>query len=178
MPNKSSPQQASTQAERDNQTISDQRDTISDQKRQIASQRNEMQGLQEQIEAAKFDLPLLKIADDILMVPLVGAMDSVKAQKVMEDILNHIRLQESRVVIIDIAGINIVDSSVASHLIKIAKATRLMGCKSVISGISPMIARNIVNLGMDVSELVTTNTLKDAMTKAYEYVGFKLEQVQ
>lgn len=145
---------------------------------EIASQRSEINEMQEQIESAKFDLPLLKIAEQILMVPLVGAMDSVKSQKVMEDILWNIKQQETKVAVIDIAGVSIVDSSVATHLIKIAKATRLMGCKVIISGISPVIAQNIVNLGMDVTTLETTNTLKDAIFKAYNAVGYTLVKVE
>lgn len=156
------------------QQIDDQNKTIDDQNYKIGEQRAEIDDLQEQLISARFDLPLLKIADNVLMVPLVGAMDSVKSQKVMEDILLNIKEQATRVVVIDIAGINIVDSSVASHLIKIAKATRLMGCKAVVSGISPIIAQNIVNLGVDVSDLITTNTLQDAMEQAYRLVGYAL----
>lgn len=140
----------------------------------IDEQRAEMDALNTQIEAAKFDLPMLKITQNILMVPLVGAMDSVKSQKVMEDILNTIRQEDLRAVIVDIAGISIVDSSVALHLIKIAKATKLMGCKAIISGISPLIANNIVNLGVNVGDLVTTNTLSDALKTAYNHLGLEL----
>ena len=148
--------------------------TIQSQNSKIDEQRAEIDDLQEQLIAGRFDLPLLKIAENVLMIPLVGSMDSVKSQKVMEDILLNIKEQATRVAVIDIAGINIVDSSVAAHLIKIAKATRLMGCKAIVSGISPLIAQNIVNLGMDVSDLITTNTLQDAMHKAYELIGFEL----
>ena len=111
------------------------------------------------------------------MVPLVGSMDSEKSQKVMENILINIKVQETKVVIIDIAGITVVDSSVAAHLIKIAKASKLMGCRSIISGISPNIAQNIVNLGVDISNIETTNTLKDSMIKAYKYIGYELKKI-
>jgi rsbT co-antagonist protein RsbR len=111
------------------------------------------------------------------MVPLVGSIDSVKSQKIMEDILVSISLQETRVVIVDIAGISAIDSSVAAHLIKIAKATKLMGCRCIISGISPAIAQNIVNPGVDTSDIETTNTLKDSMKKAYNYVGYELTKI-
>lgn len=147
---------------------------ITEQTGTIDSQREEIADLKDQISAAKFDLPLLKIADTVLMVPLVGTLDSVKSQKVMEDILINIKLEEIRVLVIDIAGIKVVDSSVAAHLVKIAKATRLMGCKSIVSGISPNIAQSIVNLGVDTSGIETTNTLKDAMTLAYSAIGIEL----
>lgn len=141
---------------------------------QIKSQNEQIKDMQNQIDASHFDIPLLKIAEEVLMVPLVGSMDSVKSQQVMENILLNIKIQETKVVIIDIAGITVVDSSVAAHLIKIAKASKLMGSKSIISGISPNIAQNIVNLGVDISDIETTNTLKDSMIKAYKYIGYEL----
>ncbi|WP_024953617.1 STAS domain-containing protein [Sulfurospirillum arcachonense] len=140
----------------------------------ITSQENRITDLENELEGSRFEIPLLKIAEGVLMVPLMGTMDSVKSQKVMEDILINIKLNETKVVVIDIAGITVIDSSVAAHLIKIAKATNLMGCKSIVSGISPIIATNIVNLGVDVSDIETTNTLKDSMVKAYNYIGYEL----
>lgn len=158
----------------ENAKIQHQNATIASQNSKINEQKTEIEDLNEQIIASRFDLPLLKIAENVLMVPLVGSMDSVKSQKVMEDILINIKVQSTRVALIDIAGINIVDSSVAAHLVKIAKATRLMGCRAIVSGISPLVAQNIVNLGMDVSDLITTTTLQDAMREAYKLIGYDL----
>lgn len=158
----------------ENAKIQHQNATIASQNSKINEQKTEIEDLNEQIIASRFDLPLLKIAENVLMVPLVGSMDSVKSQKVMEDILINIKVQSTRVALIDIAGINIVDSSVAAHLVKIAKATRLMGCRAIVSGISPLVAQNIVNLGMDVSDLITTTTLQDAMREAYKLIGYEL----
>ena len=144
------------------------------QTQEIKDQKSRIEDLESELEGAKFDIPLLKVAEGVLMIPLIGTMDSVKSQRVMEDILFNIKANETKVAVIDIAGITVVDSSVASHLIKIAKSTNLMGCRSVISGISPLIATNIVNLGVDTSTIETTNTLSDALKKAYEYIGFEL----
>ncbi|WP_196138096.1 STAS domain-containing protein [Aliikangiella sp. G2MR2-5] len=148
----------------------------SDKTNKIQSQQKEIDGLYDQIESSRFDLPMLKIAERVLMVPLVGAVDSVKSQKIMEDVLDSIKPMSLRVVVLDIAGIKVVDSAVAAHLIKIAKATKLMGCKTIITGISPIISQNIVNLGVDVRDIDTTSTLQDGMQKAYEAVGLKLVQ--
>lgn len=147
---------------------------IKNQQDRIDEQNFQIQGMQNQIDSLNFDMPILKIAEEILMVPLIGTIDSVKSQKILESILFSIKELESKVIVIDIAGITVVDSSVAAHLIKIAKATKLMGCKSIVSGISPNIAQNIVNLGVDTSDIETTNTLKDSMVKAYNYIGFEL----
>lgn len=142
--------------------------------KKIESQQETITDLENQIVASTFDLPLLKIADNVLMVPLVGSIDSVKSQKVMEDVLKNIRDEECRVIVLDLAGIRVVDSAVAAQLIKIVNASRLMGCNTILSGISPTIAQNIVNLGLDLSMINSTNTLKDAMVQAYELIGYKL----
>ena len=143
----------------------------------IDSQQSTIDNLNEQIAANRFDLPLLKVTNKMLMIPLVGVIDSAKAQNVMDDILAYIWRNETRVLIMDIAGTNLVDSAVAAHLIKIAKATKLMGCHTIISGLSPIIANNIVNLGVDTGDLNTTNTLEDAMARGFSLIGFELTAV-
>ena len=85
--------------------------------------------------------PVAEIWDDILMLPLVGIIDSKRAQDIMTAVLSRIAETHSRTLILDISGVAVVDTAVANHLIKITKATRLMGCACTISGISPAIAQ-------------------------------------
>lgn len=158
--------------------LNGQEQELQDKQDRIDVQDKEISDLQDQIEFSKVELPLLRISENILMVPLIGTLDSVSSQKVMEDILFYIKQQATKVVILDIAGITVVDSSVAAHLIKIAKATKLMGCQSIMSGISPVIAQNIVNLGIDVSNIETTNTLQDSMARAYNLVGYEIVKIK
>jgi rsbT co-antagonist protein RsbR len=150
---------------------------LDNQQQTIDTQQSTIDNLNDQIIANRFDLPLLKVTNSMLMIPLVGVIDSAKAQIVMDDILAYIWRNETRVLIMDIAGTNLVDSAVAAHLIKIVKATKLMGCRTIISGLSPIIANNIVNLGVDTRELDTTNTLEDAMTRGYTLVGYELTAI-
>lgn len=152
-------------------------DKVDEQQLTIEKQQATIDDLNDQIVANRFDLPLLKVTNSMLMIPLVGVIDSTKAQSVMDNILAYIWQNETRVLIMDIAGTNLVDSAVASHLIKIAKATKLMGCRTIISGLSPVIANNIVKLGVDTRELDTTNTLEDAMTRGYTMVGYELTAI-
>jgi methyl-accepting chemotaxis protein len=83
------------------------------------------------------------------------------------------RISETRakVFVMDISGVSTVDTAVANQLIKITKATQLMGCESIISGISPAIARTIVELGIHVGEVKTTATLRDAFEIALRMIG-------
>ena len=115
--------------------------------------------------------PVTQIWEDILMLPMVGVIDSKRAQDVMSTVLAKVFDTRAKVFIMDISGVAVVDSAVANHLIKITKSTGLMGCTSLVSGISPAIAQTMVNLGFDVSEISTCATLRDALESAFQMIG-------
>ena len=110
--------------------------------------------------------PVTEIWDDILILPLVGIIDSKRAQDIMTAVLSKISETHAKKLILDISGVAIVDTAVANHLIKITKSTKLMGCTCTISGISPAIAQTMVELGINVVDIRTTATLKDALQLA------------
>ena len=115
--------------------------------------------------------PVTSIWDDILMLPIVGILDSKRAQELMYSILLKISETRSKVLILDISGVAVVDTAVANHIIKITKATKLMGCHCTLSGISPAIAQTIIELGIDVGSMSTTSTLRDALQMAFNSIG-------
>jgi len=123
------------------------------------------------------EMPILEISNEIFMIPMIGIIDSIKSQKLMENILENIQAKQSKVVVVDISGITTIDSAVAAHLIKITKATMLMGCKSIVSGISPAIAQTIVNIGIDIANIDTTANLKNALEKAFNLCNFRLSKI-
>ena len=112
----------------------------------------------------------------ILLLPIVGIIDSGRAQDIMNAMLTAISETQSRVIIMDISGVAVVDTQVANHMIQITKATRLMGCESTISGLSPSIAETIVQLGIDVGKVKTTATLKDALSSAFRRIGMAIRE--
>ncbi|MEX1039007.1 MAG: protoglobin domain-containing protein [Pirellulaceae bacterium] len=112
--------------------------------------------------------PVTEVWNDILMLPIVGIIDSKRAQDIMTAVLQKIAETHSRSLILDISGVAVVDTAVANHLIKISKASRLMGCTCTISGVSPAIAQTIVELGINVGDIRTTATLKDALGAAFQ----------
>ena len=120
--------------------------------------------------------PVTAIWEDILMLPVVGIIDSKRAQEVMNAILVAIAQTQSKAIIMDISGVAVVDTAVANHLIKITKATKLMGCECTISGVSPAIAQTMVELGIDVGTVKTTSTLKDALSLAFEATGTEIRK--
>ena len=119
--------------------------------------------------------PVTALWENILMLPVVGIIDSRRAQDIMASMLARIAETRSCVIILDISGVAVVDTAVANHLIKITKATKLMGCECTISGVSPAIAQTIVELGIDVGDIKTTSTLRDALTDAFRQTGTVLK---
>jgi rsbT co-antagonist protein RsbR len=120
--------------------------------------------------------PVTNIWDGILLLPLVGLIDSRRARDVMNATLEKIAQSQARVFILDISGVGVVDTAVANHLIKISRATRLMGCECVISGLSPAIAQSIVDLGIEVGDVQTTATMKEALAAAFGRLGLDIRQ--
>jgi rsbT co-antagonist protein RsbR len=110
--------------------------------------------------------PVTSIWEGVLLLPLVGVVDSQRTQDIMEKTLSRIAESRARVFVMDISGVVTVDTAVANNFIRITQATRLMGCDCIISGISPSVARTLVELGANVGEVRTTATLRDALQLA------------
>jgi len=123
--------------------------------------------LEEQNEALRErSTPVAPIAKNVLLLPLVGFIDSKRAQDMMEAMLTNIAEQQAKVFILDISGVTIVDTAVANHLIKMTKASHLMGCHCIISGVSGLIAQTIVELGIQIDEIDTRANMRDALAAA------------
>lgn len=122
--------------------------------------------------------PITSIWQGILLLPLVGIIDSRRAHDLMTSMLTKIAETRSKIFILDISGVAVVDTAVANHLIKITKATHLMGCECIISGISPAIATTVVELGVEVGDIKTTATLRDALEEAFGRTGVELQTAQ
>jgi rsbT co-antagonist protein RsbR len=115
--------------------------------------------------------PIAALWDGILMLPIVGILDSRRAEDIMQRMLEQVAEKQAIVFILDISGVAVVDTAVANHLIRMTKAARLMGCETIVSGLSPSVARTIVELGIDVGDMRTTGNLRDALRVAFERAG-------
>jgi len=118
--------------------------------------------------------PVIKLWDRILILPIVGVVDSYRAQQMMDTMLNKLKQTSSKIIILDIQGVAAVDTAVANHLIKIAKATRLMGCTCIISGISPAVAQSLVQLGIELGNILTNSDLQEALADAFRILNYKV----
>lgn len=127
-------------------------------------------------KSLEMDTPVTMIWDDVLMLPIVGVVDSQRAHNIMEAMLNTLAETESKVVILDIQGVPAVDTAVANYLIKITQATQLMGATCIVSGISPAIAQTLVQLGIPLSQVISMATLKDALAHAFRKLGLSVVQ--
>jgi rsbT co-antagonist protein RsbR len=107
--------------------------------------------------------PVVKLWEGVVAVPLVGTLDSARAQVVMERLLQTLVDTSSPYAIIDITGVPAVDTQVAQHILKTVVAARLMGADCIISGIRPQIAQTIVALGIEFGDIATKSTLADAL---------------
>lgn len=130
----------------------------------------------QQTELLELSTPVVQLWDKILALPLIGTLDSVRTQIVMENLLQSIVDAEAEIAIIDITGVPAVDTLVAQHLIKTVSAARLMGADCIISGIRPQIAQTIVHLGLDLN-VVSKATMADAFALALKRTGQAVERI-
>lgn len=114
--------------------------------------------------------PVIQLWASILAIPLIGTLDSVRTQTVMENLLERIVSSRAAVAIIDITGVPTVDTLVAQHLIKTVSAARLMGADCIISGLRPQITQTIVHLGLEL-DVVSKATMAVAFALALRRLG-------
>ena len=120
--------------------------------------------------------PVVKLWEGVVAVPLVGTLDSARAQVVMERLLETLVETGSPYAIIDITGVPAVDTQVAQHILKTVVAARLMGADCIISGIRPQIAQTIVALGIEFGDIATKASLADALRHVLRQTGDRAAQ--
>lgn len=115
--------------------------------------------------------PVVPIYDEIIVLPLVGSIDSRRSAQIMEALLNGIQHYAAEIAIIDITGVSVVDTSVANHLIQTTRAASLLGAHCVLVGISAEVAQAMVHLGIDLSTVVTRSNLQAGIEYALDRLG-------
>ncbi len=110
--------------------------------------------------------PIAPVHDGILVVPLVGVFDAFRAQLLTETLLAGVVKARAQVVILDISGVPVFDAEAADHVVRTARAVRLLGTRLILVGLSPTVARTIIELGVDLAGLTTLSTLQDGLARA------------
>lgn len=113
--------------------------------------------------------PLIPIADRIVAMPLVGTIDSVRAQQAMQSLLEGVAAYHATIAVLDITGLTVVDSEVTQTLMRMVQAVKLLGAQVVLTGIQPHVAEMLVYLGVDLSGVITRSTLQDGVAYALSH---------
>jgi len=126
---------------------------------------------QQRQDMMELSTPVIKVWDKILTLPIIGTLDSRRAQLMMESLLQKIVQTGSTIAILDITGVKTMDTLVANHLIKTVTAARLMGARCILTGVSPAIAQTMVQLGIDLTQITTRAQMSDGIRLAFEMIG-------
>ena len=115
--------------------------------------------------------PVIPLSDDVLVLPLVGAIDSYRAQQVLSIVLEQLTETRARAVLLDITGVPVIDTQVAHTLIRTGQAVQLLGARMILTGIRPEIAQALVGLGVDLSAMITYSTLQRGLAEVERHTG-------
>ena len=127
---------------------------------------------QQQDSIRELSTPVLPVRERLLILPIIGVLDSARARQLTEQLLAGIRTHRAKVVVIDITGAPDVDTTVANHLVQTVDASRLMGASVIITGLSPTIAQTLVDLGVDLSKIHTMGDLQGGLEEAERLLGY------
>lgn len=118
--------------------------------------------------------PVLQIREGLLILPIIGMIDSQRAKQLTDGLLRSIRANRARMVVMDITGVAAVDSKVANHLIQTIAAARLMGSTVIVTGLSADVAQALVALGVDLGKISTTGDLQSGLEEAERMLGYRV----
>lgn len=122
--------------------------------------------LRQRDEILELSTPVIQVWDKVLALPIIGTLDTLRATRLTEGLLEKIAQTQAEVAILDISGVPTIDTQVAQHLLKTVQAAALMGTVSIMSGVRPETAQSMVHLGIDMGRLRSRNTLQDALQLA------------
>jgi len=133
--------------------------------------------IREQQEAIReLSTPVLQVRERLLILPIIGVLDSPRARQLTEQLLGAIQANRAKVVVIDITGVAAIDRTVANHLVQTVEASRLMGADAIITGLSSKIAQTLVDLGVDLSMMRTVGDLQGGLEEAERLISYKPTQ--
>ncbi|MBW2262029.1 MAG: PAS domain S-box protein [Deltaproteobacteria bacterium] len=119
----------------------------------------------QQMVIQELSTPLLQIWEGVIVLPVIGVVDTRRSAQIMERMLAEIVARQARYVILDITGVEVVDTRTADHFIKVVKASSLLGAKCIITGIRPAVAQTLVDIGVDLSSIKTLGNLREGLAE-------------
>jgi rsbT co-antagonist protein RsbR len=129
---------------------------------------------QQQEAIRELSTPVLQVRERLVILPIIGALDSLRARQLTEQLLRSIRTNRAKVVVIDITGVPEMDSTVANSLVQTVDASRLMGASVIITGLSADIALTLVTIGVDLSKMNAVGDLQGGIELAEQLLGYEV----
>lgn len=133
---------------------------------------------QQQEAIRELSTPVLQVRERLLILPMIGVIDTQRARQLTEQLLRSIRDNRARVVVIDITGVPSVDSKVANHLAQTVEASRLMGATVVVTGLSAEVAQTLVMVGVDLGKINAVGDLQSGIEEAERLLGYRVVRVR
>jgi rsbT co-antagonist protein RsbR len=135
--------------------------------------------IREQQEAIRvLSTPVLPVRERLLILPVIGTVDPLRARQLTEQLLRGIRTNRARVVVMDITGVPAMDATVANHLVLTVEASRLLGATVIVTGLSPELAQTLVNIGVDLSKMNTVGDLQGGIEEAERLLGYRVAPLE
>lgn len=122
--------------------------------------------------------PVLQIRDRLLLLPLIGVIDTHRAQLITESLLKAVRTNRAKVVVMDVTGVATIDSKVANHLVQTVTAARMMGALVIVTGVSAEVAQSMVALGIDLAPFTTVGDLQGGVEDAERLLGYRVVPIE
>ncbi len=133
---------------------------------------------QQQLAIRELSTPVLKVRDQLLILPIIGALDAGRARQLTEQLLNGIRENRAKVVVVDITGVPAIDMPVANHLVQAIRASALMGARVINTGLSSGIAQTLVDLRVDLSMMQSVGDLQGGIEEAERQLSYAVTRIR
>lgn len=131
---------------------------------------NKVQTIERQAsDIRRLSTPLIEVWEDILIMPIIGVIDPERGEVIMESMLSTISRRQARCVILDVTGVDSMDTAAADQLLHVVRTGRLLGAYCVLTGMRPEVAQALTSLGIELSNLVTLRTVKDGLRQCMRY---------
>jgi rsbT co-antagonist protein RsbR len=161
-------------------SINDLISTLGTEQEQSMAFRRELEDKLEMVEQQRaairsLSTPIIEVWSGVLCLPVVGVMDTARSAEMTSSLLQAVVEKGTQYAIIDITGIDVMDTRTVDHFIRMAKSIRLLGAECALTGLNPHIAQTVVHMGLDLSDIVTHRSLRDAL---YRYVAQAQGQAQ
>lgn len=154
-----------------------QRDRTIEESQRMQNELELRQEQQKQVLSA-MATPIIEIWDDVVTLPIVGIIDSVRASEMKEALLQAVARSGARIAIVDMTGVETVDTATADNIVRLMQGVRLLGAEGIITGIQPQVAQIMVSLGVDIGGVMTLRSLREGLRYSLHVMGYRVVSVE